>query len=170
MRIPLSMVSGLLLMVLACSWNESSRLEAASQEQSTKAKTEAQQREREEYSKSIQAKLDEFDKKIDGLDARVSTMNGAEKDDFRKMIEQLRDQKKGIATQLGSAKNASPGAWGVIKADVDSGLKKLERSYQDVSKKYELTPATPPKNEKTPVTPRKNEETPATPSKDQKKQ
>jgi hypothetical protein len=67
------------------------------------------------------------------------------------MIQQLQDQKKRIATQLDSAKNASPGAWRVIKADVDSGLTKLERSYQDVSKKYELTPATPvtpPKNQK----------------------
>jgi|SoiMetStandDraft_2_1073263.scaffolds.fasta_scaffold43671_3 septal ring factor EnvC (AmiA/AmiB activator) len=148
MRIPLTMVSGLLLLVLTCSWNEPSRLEAASQQQSEKANTEAQQREREEYSKSIQAKLDEYDKKLDGLDAQVSTMNGTEKDDFKKMIQQLRDQKKGIAAQLDSAKNASPGAWGVMKADVDSGLKKLERSYQDVSKKYELTPVTPSKDQK----------------------
>jgi len=170
MKIRLSMMFGLLLLVPAGSWNEPSRLEAASQEQSTKANTETQQREREEYAKSIQTKLDEYDKKFDGLDAQVSTMNGAEKDDFRKMIQQLRDQKKGIATQLDSAKNASPGAWGVMKADVDSGLKKLERSYQDVSKKYELTPVTPPKTEKNPVDPPKNEETPATPSKNQKKQ
>jgi TolA-binding protein len=143
MRIPLSMVFGLLLLVPAGSWNEPSRLEAASQEESTKANTEAQQREREEYLKSIQAKLDEYDKKFDSLDARVSKMNGTEKDDFKKMIQQLQDQKKRIATQLDSAKNASPGAWRVIKADVDSGLTKLERSYQDVSKKYELTPVTP---------------------------
>jgi len=151
MRIPLSMVFGLLLLVPACSWNEPSRLEAASQEESTKANTEAQQREREEYLKSIQAKLDEYDNKFDSLDARVSKMNGTEKDDFKKMIQQLQDQKKRIATQLDSAKNASPGAWRVIKADVDSGLTKLERSYQDVSKKYELTPVTPetpPKNQK----------------------
>jgi TolA-binding protein len=151
MRIPLSMVFGLLLLVPACSWNEPSRLEAASQEESTKANTEAQQREREEYLKSIQAKLDEYDNKFDTLDARVSKMNGTEKDDFKKMIQQLQDQKKRIATQLDSAKNASPGAWRVIKADVDSGLTKLERSYQDVSKKYELTPVTPvtpPKNQK----------------------
>jgi TolA-binding protein len=148
MRIPLSMVFGLLLLVPACSWNEPSRLEAASQEESAKANTEAQQREREEYLKSIQAKLDEYDNKFDSLDARVSKMNGTEKDDFKKMIQQLQDQKKRIATQLDSAKNASPGAWRVIKADVDSGLTKLERSYQDVSKKYELTPVTPPKNQK----------------------
>jgi TolA-binding protein len=153
MRIPLSMVFGLLLLVPVGSWNEPSRLEAASQEESTKANTEAQQREREEYLKSIQAKLDEYDKKFDSLDARVSKMNGTEKDDFKKMIQQLHDQKKRIATQLDSAKNASPGAWRVIKADVDSGLTKLERSYQDVSKKYELTPVTPV----TPVTPSTNQ-------------
>ncbi len=170
MKIPLSMVMGLLLTVPACSRNEPSRVAAAPEQQSTNADTQAQQLELQNYVKSTQAKLAEYDKKFDGLDARVSTMNGAEKDDFRKMIQQLRDQQKGIATQIDSAKNASPGAWGVIKADVDSGLKKLERSYQDVSKKYELTPATPPKNEKTSVTPPKNEENPGTPSKNQKKQ
>src|SRR5262245_62602332 len=107
MKIPLSTMFGLLLLVPAGSWNESSPLEAASQEQSTKANTEAQQREREEYAKSIQAKLDEYDKKLDGLDAQVSTMNGAGKDDFRKMIQQLRDQRKGIARSESTRLNSS---------------------------------------------------------------
>jgi len=147
MKILLSMVLGLLLLVLAGNWNEPSQVSAASEKQSKTEDTQAQQREREEYIQSIQAKLSEYDKKFDGLEARVSTMSGTEKDDFKKMIQQLRDQKKGIAAQLDNAKNASPGGWSVIKAEVGSGLAKLERSYQDVSKKYELTPVTPSKNQ-----------------------
>jgi hypothetical protein len=156
MKIPLSMAFGLLLLVPACNRNEPSRVEAASEEQSTTPNTQAQQREREEqaqqrdheeYVKSIQVKLDEYDKKLDGLEARASTMSGPTKDDFKNMIEQLRIQKRSIASRLGYVKNASPAAFSLIKADVDSALAKLERSYQDVSKKLEIPPPSPSKNQ-----------------------
>jgi len=156
MKIPMSMVFGLLLLVSASNRNELSRVEAASEEQSTTANTQAQQREREEqrqqrereqYVKSIQVKLDEYVKKLDGLEARASTMSGPPKDDFKKMIEQIRVQQKSIASRLGYVKSSSPDAFSLIKADVDSALAKLESSYQDVSKKLEMTPASPSKNQ-----------------------
>jgi hypothetical protein len=101
MKLPMSMVIGFLL--LACNWSEPIRAEAASKGQSATPYTqtqqrereeEAQQREREEYVKSIRAKLDGYDKKLDGLEARASAMSGSAKDDFRNMIVQLRTQKK----------------------------------------------------------------------------
>jgi len=157
MKIPLSMVFVLLLLVPAINRNESSRVEAASEEQATttantqaqqrEREEQAQQREREEYVKSIQAKLDAYDKKLDGLEARTSTLSGPAKDDFRNMIEQLRIQKKNIASRLGYVKNASPDAFSLIKADVESTLPELERSYEDLSKKLEMTPASPSKNQ-----------------------
>ena len=147
MKIPPSIVLGLLLFVAAYNWNEPSRVSAASEQQSTNENTKAQQREREDAVKSIEAKFNEYDKKFDDLEARLSTVSGTDKEDFRKMIQQLRDQKKDIAAQFDSAKNASPDAWRLIKPDIDSRLAKLERSYQDASKKYELTPVTPPKNQ-----------------------
>jgi hypothetical protein len=48
MKIPLSIVFGLSLLAPACNRNEPSRVEAASEEQSTTTKTQAQEREREE--------------------------------------------------------------------------------------------------------------------------
>ena len=155
MKIPLSIVFGLFLLIPAGNWNELVGVEAASAEQSTTPNTQGQQREREEqvqrereeYVKSIQAKLDEYDKKLDGLEARASTMSGPAKDDFRNMIEQLRIQKKNIASRLGYVKNASPDAFSLIKADVESMLPELERSYEDLSKKLEMTPASPSKNQ-----------------------
>jgi len=141
------MVMGLLLLVPACNRNEPSRVGAAPEERSTTANTEAQQRERDDYVKSVQAKLDEFDHKLDGLDARAAKMTGTAKDDLKNMVRQLRDQNKGIASQLDNVKNASPDAWPRAKADVDSAMAMLERSYQDISKKYEVTPGTPSKNQ-----------------------
>ena len=75
-------------------------------------------------------------------------MSGPQKDDFKKMIDQLRVQQKSIASRLNYAKNASPDAFSLIKADADSALATLESSYQDVSsKKLESTPQSPSKNQ-----------------------
>jgi predicted ATPase len=142
MKIHVSLVLGMLLWVSVYK-NESSLVKAASEEQSTTANTEAQQREREEYVKSIQTKLDEYDRKVNGLETRASTMSGPAKDDFRNMIEQLQVQKKAIASRLAYIKNASPDTFSLIKAYVDSTLANVERSYQEVSKKLETTPASP---------------------------
>jgi uncharacterized protein YukE len=147
MKIPLSMVMGFLLLVPACNRNEPSRVAAAPEQQSTNADTQAQQLELQNYVKSIQAKLQEYDKKFDGLEARVYTMGGTAKDEFKSVIEQLRDQKKGIASQLDNVKNAGPDSWRRLKPDVDSAMTKLERSYQDVSKKLDSTPLTPSKKQ-----------------------
>jgi uncharacterized coiled-coil DUF342 family protein len=143
MKIPLSMLMGLLLLVPACNRNEPSRVGAAPEDRSTTANTEAQQR--DDYVKSMQAKLDEFDKKLDGLEARASKLSGPEKDDVNNMVKQLRDQRDSIASQLDNVKNASPEAWPQMKSNVDSQFAMLERSYQEVSKKLESTPVTPSK-------------------------
>jgi len=174
MKLPLNVMFGLLLLVPVFNRSELSRVEAASEKQSVTANTpqqdkrneqaqqdkrdeqaqqgkrdeQAQQGEREEYVKSVQAKLDEYDKKLDVLEARASTMSGTQKDDFKKMIEQLRLQQKSIASRLNYVKNASPDAFSLIKADADSALAKLESSYQDVSfKGSETTPPSPSRNQ-----------------------
>ena len=146
MKIPVTMGLGLLLLLPAYK-NASSRVEAAPEEQSTTTNTQEQQREREEYVKSIRAKLDEYDRKLAGLEARVSAMSGPAKDDFRNMIEQIQVQQKGIASRLAYVGNASPDAFTLIREYVDSTLVKVERSYQEVSKKLEMTPASPSRNQ-----------------------
>ena len=145
MKVPVTMVLGLLLLLPAYK-NEASRVEAASEQQSTPENTQAQQREREGYVKAIQAKLDEYDIKLSGLEAKASTLSGPAKEDFRNMIEQLQIQKKGIAARLAYVRDASPDAFTLIKEYVDSTFARVERSYQDVSKKLEMTLASPPRN------------------------
>src|SRR5262249_29265530 len=65
-----------------------------------------------------------------------SARYGTAKDDFKKMIQQLRDQKKGISTQLESL---SADTWRRMKADVDATVARFERSCQDVTNKIEST-------------------------------
>ena len=141
MKIPVTLVLGLLLLLPA------HKHEASLVEQSTTANAQAQQREREGYVKAIQAKLDEYDIKLSGLEAKASTLSGPAKDDFRNMIEQLQIQKKGIASRLAYVRDAGPDAFTLIKEYVDSTLARVERSYQEVSKKLDATLASPPRNQ-----------------------
>jgi len=155
------MVFGLLLLVPAYNWGGQRRVEPVSGEQSTtgnnkvqqqrEREAQAQQRQRDEYIKSVQAKLDTYDKKLDGLEAKAAALNGSAKDDLSKMIDQLRVDQKNIASRLGYAKNASPDGFSVVRADVDLALTKLEGSYQAVSKKVDSTPATPVTKKPNPI-------------------
>src|SRR5262245_45668990 len=77
MKIPLSMLMGFLLSVSACNRNEPSRVAAAPEQQSTNADTQAQQLELQNYVKSVQAKLEEYDKKFDGLDRKSTRLNSS---------------------------------------------------------------------------------------------
>src|SRR5262245_23558959 len=107
MKTQLSMVLGLFLLVPAYTWSGQRRVEPVSGEQSTTAnnqvqqqrerEAQAQQRQRDEYIKSVQAKLDAYDKKLDGLEAKASALNGSAKDDLSKMIDQLRVEQNKIS-------------------------------------------------------------------------
>ena len=147
MKIPVTMVLGFLLFGSGVQPVRSEpRVVAVAQEQSTE-NAQAQQREHEEYVKSIHTKLDDYEKKLDVLEARLSVLSGNDREDFKKTIDELRDQKKAIVSKLDAARNASPDAWRGVKADADSGLAKLQRSYDDVFRKIQLTPAAPSKNQ-----------------------
>jgi len=143
MKTLLSIAVGSLLIVTACNRNEPRRVGAAPEEQRA---TEAQQHERDRYVQATETKLDEFDKKVDALETRGSKMSGATKKDFDNEVQRLRDDRKAIATKLDRLQDATPDSWTRMKADVDSSLGKLERSYDDLSRKYELTHSTTPKS------------------------
>ena len=74
-------------------------------------------------------------------------MTGATKKDFDNEVQRLRDDRKAITTKLDRLEDATPDSWTRMKADVDSSVGKLERSYEDLSKKLEMTPASPSKNQ-----------------------
>jgi len=143
MKIPLKLFLGLALMIPACNRNEPTRVGAAPEDRSNDQKTNDQnmKRQRDDYVKTTQAKLDEYDKKIDGLEARTSAMSGPAKDQANRPIQQLKDQRKDVESKLSDLKSVNPESWNGMKAEVDSSMAMLERSYQDVSKRLEASPA-----------------------------
>ena len=140
MKTPVRIILAILLFVPACNRNTPSTTRAAS-EQGAPSNTDLQ-RQRDEYVKTVEAKLKEFDQKIDGLEARGSQMKEPEKKNFTNAIDQLKEQRKTVVRKLDDLKKVNVESWTNMKGSVDSALSELERSYQTVSSKYESTPAT----------------------------
>ena len=139
-RFPLKVLLTILLIVPACNRNEPRNTQAAS-DQRTNA-VEQMKSERDAYVKSTEARLAEFDQKLDGLDERASAMTGTTKTNFQHAIDGLRDQRKLVSSKLDDLKNVSIESWTTLKGEVDAALASLDRSYTQVSDMNQKTPAT----------------------------
>jgi hypothetical protein len=131
------------LLVTACNRNEPQRTQAASEDRTNA--TDQMKMERDNYVKGVEARLSEFDQRVDGLSERAGAMTGAAKTDFNNSIDNLRDQRKAVASKLDDLKGVSVESWMTLKDEVDSAMAGLERSYQEVSNRFQKIPgpATP---------------------------
>jgi len=100
---------------------------------------------RDEYVRSLNAKLNEFDQKFDGLDARAAALDGPAKKGFKDAVDSLRDQRKAVSKKLDDLKSVSVESWMTLKGEVDASVAALERSYEQVSANHETVPAAVPK-------------------------
>src|SRR6476660_7362947 len=110
----------LLIFPVACSSNEPRTTRAASEEARNTADVMKEQR--EAYVKSVDARLAEFDQKVDGLEKRAAAMTGATKTSFNHAIDGLKDQRKAVAAKLDDLKRVSIESWPTLKGEVDSAL------------------------------------------------
>jgi hypothetical protein len=136
---------GVLLILPACNRNDGERVRASGSEPTT---TETMKEQRDQYVRSVDAKLDEFDKKFDGLGERAASMAQPARDNFKKQIDSLRDSRRAVADKLDDLKKVSVESWTTMKGPVDTALANLERSYERVSASNENVPATTPKSGK----------------------
>jgi uncharacterized protein YdcH (DUF465 family) len=128
------MLLAFLLIVPACNRSEPRTTQAAPEERAN-AKDQMKA-ERDAYVKGADARLAEFDQKLDGLDKRADAMTGAGKTDFKRSIDDLRNQRKAVADKLNDMKKVTPESWTTLKGEVDSAMAGLERSYNEVSERY----------------------------------
>ena len=131
------------LLVTACNRNEPQRTQAASEDRTNA--TDQMKMERDNYVKGVEARLSEFDQRVDGLGERAGAMTGVAKTDFNNAIDNLRDQRKAVASKLDDLKSVSVESWMTMKDEVDSAMAGLERSYETVSNRFQNIPgpATP---------------------------
>jgi len=135
MKSVLILAIALLVAVPACKRSDSDRARASSEERTSD--TQGLKQQRDDYVKAMEAKLDEFDKKVSGLEQRASAMKGAAKDDFEKSIDRLREQRKAVARKLDDIKRVNVESWTTMKNDGDKAMADLEQSYEQVSARYE---------------------------------
>ena len=126
------------LHVTACNRNEPQRTQAASEDRTNA--TDQMKMERDNYVKAMEARLSEFDQRVDGLSERAGAMTGATKTDFKKAIDDLQDQRKAVASKLDDLKSVSVESWMTMKNEVDSAMAGLERSYETVSNRFQNIP------------------------------
>jgi hypothetical protein len=136
------MVLALALLFPGCSRTDNDRVRAAP------PNPQQQKQERDDYVTAMNAKLKEFDDKLDGLDARANAMSGTAKDDFKKSIDGLHKHRDQVAEKLDDLKKVSADSWMLLKSDVDNAMANLDRSYAEVSSSHEKVPATTPKTQR----------------------
>ena len=140
MKFPLQTLLAISLIIPACSRNEPRSTQAASERTNA---TDQMKAERDDYVKNMEARMDEFDKKMDGLDERAGAMTGAAKTSMKDNMDRLRDQRKEVEKKLDDLKSVSVESWQTMRAEVDSAMTGLDRSYDQISQMIEKNPATP---------------------------
>jgi len=141
-RFPIRMVAAVLLMVPACSRNESRNVQAASEERTDQTNTpEQKMTERNDYVEAIDNRLAGFEPELDRFDMQANDMTRATKANFMSAIECLRAQRKSVASKLDDLKKADIESWTTLRGEVDSGLAKLATSFTRVrNMMYEKMP------------------------------
>ena len=147
MKTSLGMLLSALLLIPACGRNEPRTTQAAPEEQRQNS-TDQMRNERDEYVKSMNARLDEFDQKVDGLDKRASVATGPTKKNYDNAIDQLRTERKDVAGKLNDLKGLKIENWTAMRGDVDAAFANLDRSYNRVSDMIHTPAANPKTNPK----------------------
>jgi chromosome segregation ATPase len=144
MKVVYTMLVGMLLILPACNTNDNDRVRASGE----MTNTEQMREQRDQYIRAVEAKLDEFDQKIDGLEQRASSMSDRDRQGFEQSVDRLRDHRKDVDTKLNDMKDVSIESWTTMKSEVDSALNALEQQYQQVSTAHDNVPAGAPKTPK----------------------
>lgn len=141
MKLALKILLATALLIPACNRNEPRSTQAAQEERTnTNDQMKAQ---RDDYVTTMNARLDEFDKKVDGLNERSGAMKGTAKSNFKSAIDGLQDQRKEVARKLDDLKSVNIESWQTLRGEVDSAMTGLDHSYDQVSQMFQTKPATP---------------------------
>jgi len=117
---------GLLSVCLLFGACQRSARTSASPEEMSKA-------ERNDYQAMVQARLNEFDHRFDGLEARLKGLPETDRERLKTDITELRDRKDALQHKFKDLKGVSIESWRDLKASMDRGLDQLELAYNVVA-------------------------------------
>ncbi len=91
---------------------------------------------KEEYEKKLQAALDDYNKKIEELDAKAATIKEESKAQFAKEMEKLKAEEQELAKKLTALKSDTGTGWENIKTGLDNSLNELKKSYEQAASHF----------------------------------
>jgi hypothetical protein len=85
------------------------------------------------YQDRVEARLKDFDHRIDGLEARRKGLDKATQDRLQQDIAELRDRKDALNEKLRDLRKVSDQSWMDVRTSMDRDIERLEAAYNVVS-------------------------------------
>jgi hypothetical protein len=96
---------------------------------------------KEEFVKAAQAKLDELDRGIEALLASAENPAAKAQQALDEQIVELVQAKNAAGRKLEYLRSAAEKTWPIFKTDMEEAINDLERSFNQLSEKQQLTQA-----------------------------
>ncbi len=90
-------------------------------------------RERQAYENHVEGRLQEFEHRFEGLEARLKGLDRKAHERLRVDIDELRARKDALEEKLNDLNKVSDHSWPEVKASLDRELGELETAYSLVS-------------------------------------
>jgi hypothetical protein len=100
--------------------------------------------ERDRYEDRIEARLNEFEHRFDGLEARLEGFDEQSGDRLRLDLAELRDRKDMLEKKFNDLERVSDESWAAVRTSLDKSLDELEMAYNIVAAHNDGTAPGPP--------------------------
>lgn len=91
---------------------------------------------KDEYRKDTEAKLGEYDKRINDLEAKSANVGDETKAEYDEAIQSLENQKEAASRKLDEIESASYENWEDFKAAMDATMAELEQRYNELVARF----------------------------------
>ncbi len=89
--------------------------------------------ERDAYQDFVHARLEEFEHRFDGLEARMKGLSKPEQEHLKIDIAELRDRKDALERRYKDMRDVSDESWRDLKGSMDRAMDQLEMAYNIVA-------------------------------------
>jgi predicted secreted Zn-dependent protease len=128
------------LVVLSCGESKESKVTSADVKKETKeayeTAVEYTKQQKEEFQKKMQAKLDEYRKRIYELRVDTDEMSTQVQARVKRRLQDLEAKREAAEEKLGQLESSSGKAWAKIKEGLDQSMKDLDQAYEDARSQF----------------------------------
>ena len=128
------------LLVLSCGESKESKVSSGDVKKETReayeTAVEYTKQQKEEFQRKVQAKLDEYRKRIYELQVETDEMSAQVKASMNRRIKDLEAKREAAEEKLTQLKSSSGKAWAEIKQGLDRAVEDLDQAYKHASSQF----------------------------------